>query len=182
MFAKIIGRQFQYEHCWNILKMEWKWTDNLTSNKRAKTHLTSSPAESAHVESYYSTPYLGDDAEPSSTPNLNRQLSRKASNKQLNNKEKQTDVERSLDHHHWNEKLEVEQQKVERHDKIYAQQEIALEQHRKQLEIEERQVQEIQMQNEMKIMETDTTSMDPISATYWNNLKIEVMKKRGFNF
>ena len=59
---------------------------------------------------------------------------------------------------------------------------IALEQHRKQLEIEERHVQEIQMQNEMKIMETDTTGMDPLSATYWNNLKIEVMKKRGFNF
>ena len=78
--------------------------------------------------------------------------------------------------------MEVERQKVERHDKIYAQQEIALEQHRKQLEIEERHVQEIQMQNEMKIMETDTTGMDPISATYWNNLKIEVMKKRGFNF
>ena len=38
------------------------------------------------------------------------------------------------------------------------------------------------MQNEMKIMETDTTSMDPLFATYWNNLKIEVMKKRGFNF
>ena len=78
--------------------------------------------------------------------------------------------------------MEMERQKVERHEKIYAQQEIALEEHRKQLEIEERQVQEIQMQNEMKIMETDTTSMDSISATYWNNLKIEVMKKRGFNF
>ena len=78
--------------------------------------------------------------------------------------------------------MEVERQKVERQDKIYAQQEITLEQHHKQLEIEERQVQEIQMQNEMKIMETDTTGMDPLSATYWNNLKIEVMKKRGFNF
>ena len=78
--------------------------------------------------------------------------------------------------------MEVERQKVERHNKIYAQQEISLEQHRKQLKIEERQVQEIQMQNEMKIMEIDTTSMDPLSATYWNNLKIEVMKKRGFNF
>ena len=78
--------------------------------------------------------------------------------------------------------MEVERQKVERHDKIYAQHEISLEQHRKQLEIEERQVQEIQMQNEMKIMETDTTGMDLISTTYWNNLKIEVMKKQGFNF
>ena len=77
--------------------------------------------------------------------------------------------------------MEVERQKVERQNKIYAQQEIALEQHRKQLAIEVRHVQEIQMQNEMKIMETDTTAMDPLSATYWNNLKIEVMKKRGFN-
>ena len=62
--------------------------------------------------------------------------------------------------------MEVEQQKVERHNKIYVQQDIALKQHRKQLEIEERQVQEIQMKNEMKIMETDTTSIDPVSVTY----------------
>ena len=154
----------------------------MTSNKRVKTHSTGSPAESAHVEFCYSTPYLGDDTEPSSSPNLDRPLGRKASNKQLKNKEKQTDVEISLDHHYWNQRMEVERQKVERHDKIYAQQEIALEQHRKQLEIEERQVQEIQMQNEMKIIETDTTGMDSLSATYWNNLKIEVMKKRGFSF
>ena len=96
MFAKITGKLFQYEHCWNILKMERKWTGNLTSNKRAKTHSTSSPAESAHVESCYSTPYLGDDTEPSSSPNLDRPLGRKASKKQLKNKDKQTDVERSL--------------------------------------------------------------------------------------
>lgn len=178
MFAKIIKKPFQYEHCWNILKMERKWTDNLTSNKRAKTHSTDSPSESNHVESCYSTPYLGDDTEPSSTPNLDRPLGRKASKKQLKNKEKQTGVEPSLDHHHWNQRMEMERQKVERHDKIYVQQEIALEQHRRQLEIEERQVQ----QNEMKIMETDTTGMDPISAIYWNNLKIEIMNKRGFNF
>ena len=108
MFAKIIGKPFQYEHCWNILKTERKWTGNLTSNKRAKTHSTGNPAESTHVESCYSTPYLGDDIEPSSTPNLDRSLGRKASKKQLKNKEKQTDVERSLDHHHWNERMEVE--------------------------------------------------------------------------
>ena len=182
MFAKFIGKPFQYGYCWDILKMEWKWTDNLTSNKRAQTHSTGSPTKSTHVESCYSTPYLGDDTEPSSTPNLDRPLGRKASKKQRKNKDKQADVERLLDHHHWDEIMEVERQKVERHDKMYAQQEIALEQHRKQLEIEETQVQEIQMQNEMKIMETDTTGMDPISATYWNNLKIEVMKKRSFNF
>ena len=63
--------------------MERKWTDNLTSNKRAKTHSTGSPAESTHVESSYSTPYLGDDTEPSSTPNLDRSLGRKASKKKL---------------------------------------------------------------------------------------------------
>ena len=77
MFAKIIGKPFQYEHCWNILKMERKWTDNLTSNKREKTHSTGSPTESTHVES--DIPYLGDDTEPSSTPNLDRPLGRKAS-------------------------------------------------------------------------------------------------------
>ena len=92
MLAKFIGKPFQYEHCWNISKMERKWNDNLTSNKRAKTHLTGNPAESTHVESCYSTPYLGDDTKPASTPNLDRSLGRKASKKQLKNKEKQTDV------------------------------------------------------------------------------------------
>ena len=61
MFAKIIEKPFRYEHCWNILKMEWKWTSNLTSNKRAKIHSTGSPTESIHVESCYSIIYLGDD-------------------------------------------------------------------------------------------------------------------------
>ena len=100
--------------------MERKWTGNLTSNKRAKTHSTDSPTESTHVESCYSTLYLGDDIEPSSTPNLDRPLDRKTLKKQLKNKEKQTVVERSLDHHHWNERMEVKRQKVERQDKIYA--------------------------------------------------------------
>ena len=83
MFAKITGKPFQYEHCWNILKMERKWIGNLTSNKRGKTYSTGSPVESAHVESCYSTPYLGDNTEPSSSPNLDRPLGRKASKKQL---------------------------------------------------------------------------------------------------
>ena len=68
MFAKITGKPFQYEYCWNILKMERKWTGNLTSNKRAKMHSTGSPAESAHVESCYSTPYLGMTLNPRPLP------------------------------------------------------------------------------------------------------------------
>ncbi|XP_052172107.1 glutathione S-transferase T3-like [Diospyros lotus] len=131
MFANIIRRPFQYEHCWNILKMERKWTDNLTNNKKAKTHSTGSPAESNHVESCYSTPYLGDDIEPSSTPNLNKPLGKKASKKQLKNKEKQTETEDILDYHNSNQRMEVERQKAERHEKMFAQQEIALEQHHK---------------------------------------------------
>ena len=83
MFAKITGKPFQYEYCWNILKMERKWTGNLTSNERPKTHSTGSLAESTHVESCYSTPYLGDDTEPLSSPNLDRLLGRKALKKQL---------------------------------------------------------------------------------------------------
>ena len=108
MFAKITGKPFKYEHCWNMLKMERKWTGNLTRNKRAKTHSIGSPTESAHVESCYPTSYLGDDTEPSSSSNLDRPLSRKTSKKQLKNKEKQTDFERSLNYHHWNERMEVE--------------------------------------------------------------------------
>ena len=86
MFTKIIGKPFQYEHCWNILKMEHNLTDNLTSNKRAKTHSTGSPVESTHVGSCYSTPYLRDDTEPSSTPNLDRPLCRRLRRNNLKTK------------------------------------------------------------------------------------------------
>ena len=51
-----------------------------------------------------------------------------------------------------------------------------------QLEVQKRQVEVEKKHNEMKIIETDTTGMDPISAAYWNNLKIEIMKKKGFTF
>ena len=108
MFAKIIGKPFQYEHCWNILKMERKWTNNLTNNKRAKTHSTDSPAKSNYVKSCYSTLHLGEDTKPLSTPNLDRPLCKKVSKKQLKNKEKQTEVEDILDHHHWNQRMKVE--------------------------------------------------------------------------
>ena len=35
---------------------------------------------------------------------------------------------------------------------------------------------------EDRIMEMDTNAMDPISAQYYNNEKMQIMAKRGFNF
>uniref|UniRef100_A0A5B7BS19 No apical meristem-associated C-terminal domain-containing protein n=1 Tax=Davidia involucrata TaxID=16924 RepID=A0A5B7BS19_DAVIN len=171
MYSTITKKQFMFEHCWNILKHERKWTDTL-SNKRVKHFEFSSPGESSPA-----TPNLGDDSEePSSnpSPNLNRPLGRKAAKKQAKDKKKQYDAEDAINLQHWEEKIELDKQKAARYERRLAQQEIIIAQHQAQLELQQEQL-------ELQIMQTDTTNMDPVSADYWNNRKREVLAKRGFN-
>jgi hypothetical protein len=43
--------------------------------------------------------------------------------------------------------------------------------------------QELDMiEKEEQIMKIDISNLDPISAAYFQNKKLEIMKKRGFNF
>jgi hypothetical protein len=43
--------------------------------------------------------------------------------------------------------------------------------------------QELDMiEKEEQIMKIDISNLDPISAAYFQNIKLEIMKKRGFNF
>jgi hypothetical protein len=67
MYASCVGKRFQLEHCWVILRKEPKWQSEPTSqhqrsNKKQKIHVNASPTSS--------TPYtsdsvsLGEDSEP----------------------------------------------------------------------------------------------------------------------
>jgi hypothetical protein len=43
--------------------------------------------------------------------------------------------------------------------------------------------QELDMiEKEEQIMKIDISNLDPIFAAYFQNIKLEIMKKRGFNF
>jgi len=67
MYAFYVGKQFQLEHCWVILRKEPKWyferaSQHQRSNKKQKSHVNASPASSTP-----STPdfvSLGEDSEP----------------------------------------------------------------------------------------------------------------------
>ena len=43
-------------------------------------------------------------------------------------------------------------------------------------------IQQSQEKQEEKIMKMDISNLDPISAAYFQNRKLEIMQKRGFDF
>jgi hypothetical protein len=51
MYASCVGKRFQLEHCWVILKKEHKWqleraSKHQRSNKKQKSHVNASPTSS----------------------------------------------------------------------------------------------------------------------------------------
>ena len=67
-------------------------------------------------------------------------------------------------------------------------QERALAQHAEQLTQQAKQLINYQKRNEheekrlaLQIMQTDTTNMNPATVEYWENLKLETMRKITFN-
>jgi hypothetical protein len=67
MYASCVGKRFQLEHCWVILRKELNWqferaSQHQMSNKKQKNHVNASPTSSAPF-----TPdsvSLGEDNEP----------------------------------------------------------------------------------------------------------------------
>ena len=43
-------------------------------------------------------------------------------------------------------------------------------------------IQQSQEKQEEEIMKMDISNLDPISAAYFQNRKLEIMQKRGFDF
>jgi len=67
MYASCVGKRFQLEHCWVILRKEPKWqfecaSQYQRSNKKQKSHVNASPASSA--PSTHDSVSLGEDSEP----------------------------------------------------------------------------------------------------------------------
>ena len=116
------------------------------------------------------------------SPNLDRPLGRKSSKKQAKDKNSLiNDSEGSITTERWQQRIELAHVKAER-------QERALAQHAEQLAQQAIQLINDQKRNELEekrlalqIMQTDTTNMDPATAEYWENLKLETMRKRTFN-
>ena len=57
MYASVVGKRFQLEHCWVILKKESKWqferaSLHQKSNKKQKNHGNASPASSNPSTAY----------------------------------------------------------------------------------------------------------------------------------
>ena len=127
LYKSTVEKQFTYEHCWEILKNERKWSDNL-SQKKQKSNSSASPAASSPA-----TPQsvnLGDDYEDP-TRNV-RPMGRNASKlkkKNCNTNVEETPLSQVLDQYR-KEKFELERAKAERHER-------ALAQHDRQLQLEE---------------------------------------------
>ena len=172
MYASVVGKRFHLEHCWVILKKEPKWqferaSLHQKSNKKQKNHGNASPASSN--PSTADSVSLGEDSD--AFIYQNRPIGHKAAKERLarrQGKEKVGEIYVSnlLD------KFTNSIEKIE--DKKYHHREKMLEQQAKLIEQnDERQ--------EDEIMKVDTSGMDPMSATYFENRKRGIMAKRGFN-
>lgn len=154
------GKQFQYDHCWNLLKEEKKWGD-LGQNRMKASN--SSPEEIN----------LGHHSE--SSANQERPLGRKAS-KERNKKSKSSSSSEgfAMTEEFMKERLELERYKREQRD-------IGLAQGRERLVQEQQRINNEHMRWEAEMMGKDTSEMDAITAQYYNDLKREIMAKRGYN-
>ena len=123
------------------------------------------------------------------SPNLDRPLGRKSSKKQAKDKNSLiNDSEGSITTEQWQQRIELAHAKAERQERALAQHAEQLAQHAEQLAQQAIQLINDQKRNELEekrlalqIMQTDTTNMDPATAEYWENLKLETMRKRTFN-
>ena len=116
------------------------------------------------------------------SPNLDRSLGRKASKKQGKDKNSLiNDSEGSITTERWQQRIELAHAKGERQEKALAQHAEQLAQQAKQLIIDHKRNKLEEKRLALQIMQTDTTNMDPVTAEYWENLKLETMRKRTFN-
>jgi hypothetical protein len=93
MYASYVGKRFQLEHCWVILRKEPKWqfeyaSQHQRSNKKQKSHVNASPASSA--PSTHDSVSLGEDSEP--LIYQDRPIGQKAAKEQLKCKQEKDKV------------------------------------------------------------------------------------------
>ena len=173
MYASCVGKRFQLEHCWVILRKEPKWqferaSQHQRSNKKQKGHVNASPASSTP-----STPdsvSLGEDSEP--LIYQDRPIGQKAAKERLKRRQGKDKVGdatvTNLLQQFRDTLVEIEDQKKQDR-KIMLKQQAMM-------------IQQSQEKQEEEIMKMDISNLDPISAAYFQNRKLEIMQKRGFDF
>ena len=175
MYASLLGKRFQLEHCWVILRKEPKWqferaSQHQKSNKKQKSHGIASPASSNP-----STPdsaSLGDDSD--AFLYQKRPIEQKAAKERLRRrqgKEKvdETSISKLLDEFkEFKYSIEQIEDKKNQHRLTMLEQQAII-------------IKQNEDKREDEIMKTDTSCMDPISAVYFQNRKLEIMTKKGFN-
>ncbi|XP_038719210.1 glutathione S-transferase T2-like isoform X2 [Tripterygium wilfordii] len=186
MYREIVGSNFKYEHCWNILRHHPKWleTNGVAGRKRPTT--ISSPSTPTSVN-------LAEDCTPSGTfIDLEKPMRNKAV-KERQNKGKWKgvdDMPRSDFSCNWKvEKLKMHEhkRKIEEQKLMIATQELEVEEKRIQLEerkeqarreVEERRIMLEERHEEMKIMMMDVSNLSEEQKEYIQLLRAEIIAKR----
>jgi hypothetical protein len=180
MYASCVGKRFQLEHCWVILRKEPKWqferaSQHQRSNKKQKGHVNASPASSAPSTS--DSVSLGEDSEL--LIYQDRPISQKVAKKRLKRKQGKDKVREvtvtNLLQQFRDTLVEIEDQKKQDRKIMLEQQAMMIQQSQEKQELD-------RIEKEEQIMKMDISNLDPISAAYFQNRKLEIMQKRGFNF
>jgi len=180
MYASCVGKWFQLEHCCVILRKEPKWqferaSQYQRSNKKQKSHVNASSTSSTP-----STPdsvSLGEDNEP--LIYQDRPIGQKAVKERLKRRQGKDKVGEvtvtNLLQQLRDTLVEIEDQKKQDRKIMLEQQAMMIQQSQEKQELD-------RIEKEEHIMKMDISNLDPISATYFQNRKLEIMQKRGFNF
>jgi hypothetical protein len=143
--------------------------------KGQKNHFNASPASSTP-----STPdsvRLGEDSEP--LIYQDRPIGQKAANERLKRRQGKDKVGEvtvtNLLQQFRDTLIEIEDQKKQDRKLILEQQAMMIQQSQEKQELD-------RIKKEEQIMKIDISNLDPISAAYFQNRKLEIMQKRGFNF
>jgi len=180
MYASCVGKRFQLEYCWVILRKEPKWqfehaSQHQRSNKKQKGHVNASPASS--TPSAPDSVSLGEDSEP--LIYQDRPIGQKATKERLKRrqwKDKVGDVAvTNLLQQFRDTLVEIEDQKKQDRKIMLEQQAMMIQQSQEKQELD-------MIEKEEQIMKMDISNLDPISAAYFQNRKLEIMQKRGFDF
>jgi hypothetical protein len=180
MYAFCVGKRFQLEHCWVILRKEPKWqferaSQHQRSNKKQKSHVNASPASSTP-----STPdsvSLGEDSEP--LIYQDRPIGQKAAKERLKRRQGKDKVGevtvRNFLQQFRDTLVEIENQKKQDRKIMLEQQAMMIQQSQEKQELDK-------IEKKEQIMKMNISNLDPISAAYFQNRKFEIMQKRAFNF
>jgi len=148
---------------------------NIKGQTRNKIHVNASSTSSAP-----STPdsvSLGEDSEP--LIYQDRPIGQKAAKERLKRKQGKDKVEETtvtnLLQQFRDTLVEIEDQKKQDRKIMLEQQAMMIQQSQEKQELD-------RIEKEEQIMKMNISNLDPISAAYFQNRKLEIMQKRGFNF